>query len=401
MTDIVFLIEHKDREVGLVDKIARKITQETGLSTCVLSLIFDLHRLMGMKPKLVVVPAALSQETWPLRFVREVYDESVPIVSLTWEQMLFGIMEYYKRPRDEFIKQKVRHIAWNKGFKSYLMSHGVLEENIHICGNPKLEDMTYSAEDLRKCREKISGVVDLSSYRQIVFMPMNLSWAWHTDEQVQAKINQGFPTEAGWEYRDFAQKNLAAFIEFFISMAQREDRLIIVRPHPSIIPAQYIEAFRKRGFDIPDNIKITKEFTVREWTVVADLIGSSWSTVCYDAQSIGKAAFLYAPYPRPEWMDTWWTNATPNFKTPAEFEAFASTARSEVIPKESSLIFSDEVARTLPRLITGNKTHITFSKISAASWKIIFKRFLLGYLLQFGVRPDKKPDYFKPLMHKR
>lgn len=392
--DIVFFVEHKDRECPLVTKIARKIHDDTGMDTCVLSLMFHSHCLLSIKPKMVVVPFALYEQDWPIRLVRELFGDDVPVVALTWEQMLFAIMEDYKRPRDAYVKTQVRHIAWNDGFKQYLQSHDVPADHIHVCGNPKAEELVYSESDLADCREQVAKYVDLSGYDEVVFFPMNFSWAWHTDRQVQAKIDKGFPESAGWDYRDFAQKNLDAYIDFAMEVSRKPGRAVIIRPHPSIIPAQYYEAFKVKGYDVPDNVHIIKELTVREWVAVADMVGSSWSTVCYDAQAAGKPAFLFAPYARPDWMNSWWTLATPNFKTAAEFEAWAQDLGEVQDAQDPGSVFSDQVAALLPKLAGRNNVPGRIGRIRLFSWKVMIKRFILGGLIHLGVKPDRKRDYF-------
>ena len=88
---------------------------------------------------------------------------------------------------------------------------------------------------------------------------------------------------------------------------------IIIRPHPSIGVESYIDLFNVRVGRVPENVRLTKCYTIREWIVASDVIGSSWSTSVWDAHLIGKPGFLFTPYSRPEWLDVWWNEDVPNF----------------------------------------------------------------------------------------
>lgn len=42
---------------------------------------------------------------------------------MNWEQLISKVNEEYKKPQDDFVKQKVKHIAWNEHFKEYLVRY--------------------------------------------------------------------------------------------------------------------------------------------------------------------------------------------------------------------------------------------------------------------------------------
>ena len=65
--DILFLIEHRDRELDAVCAIAKELKQKYGLSVAIASLLF--HALIAailIRPKVIVVPFGRQESDFPL-----------------------------------------------------------------------------------------------------------------------------------------------------------------------------------------------------------------------------------------------------------------------------------------------------------------------------------------------
>lgn len=100
--------------------------------------------------------------------------------------------------------------------------------------------------------------------KEWLFMPMNYGWAFSSDKTIKAKI-----LKEAWEY---SQKCLNEFIKFI------NEKEIIIRPHPGVSIEEYNKKFKEIIGKVPKNIFILKNYTIREWIIVSDIIGSSWST---------------------------------------------------------------------------------------------------------------------------
>jgi surface carbohydrate biosynthesis protein len=310
--DVIFFIEHKDREFETIEAITLELIK-LGLTAIILSVYFDLIKLYKYKTKTVVFPYLLSKEDWPLNLVTNIFGENITYINMNWEQLISKVNEDYKKPQDDFVKKTVKHVSWSENFKeNFLLKNNVLEENICITGNPANDILISLMSKNKEWRSKLSLQYSLDINKKWLFMPMNYGWAFSKDELINGKILAGYPSDIAWEHRSYAKKCLTSFIDFIINLANNSKYEIIIRPHPSISEEQYLELFHQKTNDIPQNIIINKDYSIREWIISSDVIGSSWSTSVWDAYNIGKKVFLYTPYARPDWLDVWWNNTIEN-----------------------------------------------------------------------------------------
>jgi surface carbohydrate biosynthesis protein len=309
--DIIFFVEHKDREFESVKLIAEKLKGK-GKSSLILSVYFHVHYLNLYKAKTFVFPYLINQNDWPVSFVYRMYGDSAEYINMNWEQLLFPVNIEYKKPQDNFVKQKVKHIAWNNNFKDYLIKNGVSDENIKVTGNPANEVLYNLLDKKDEWRLKLVNEFSLDINKKWLFMPMNYAWAFSSDRLIQSKINKGYPEDKAWKHKKYSHKCLKKFIYFIEKLSKEYDYEIIIRPHPSITENDYKKVFDETIGYIPKNIYLNKAHSIREWIVSSDIVGSSWSTSVWDAYNVGKSVFLFTPYKRPEWLDVWWNNEVVN-----------------------------------------------------------------------------------------
>ena len=307
--DVVFLVEHKDRELESVEAIASEL-KKRGVSSIVVSIHFHMHYLLFCRPKAVVFPYLLRRDDWPTVLAYQLYGDRAGYVNMNWEQLISKLNEAYKSPRDNFVKRKVKHLAWSEHFKSYLVSYGVKEENVCITGNPATTILRRLLPSQEKWRRTLAEMFSLDMRKPWFFFPMNYGWAFLSDAQIKAKIANGYPSDLAWEHRAYAQRSLQAFIPFVKEIYAKGEYEVIVRPHPSIPESAYRELLKGDG----DGIVVSKAFSIREWIVASDMVGSSWSTAVWDAYQAGKRVFLFTPYERPEWLNVWWNDLVPNIR---------------------------------------------------------------------------------------
>ena len=305
--DVIFFVEHKDRELESVKLIAEKLNN-MGYSSIILSTIFHLHYLLLYKAKVFVFPYLISKNDWPVNLVYKMYKENITYINLNWEQLIAPVIQQYKKPNDSFVKSIVKHISWDDdGFKDFLIESGVEDNNIRITGNPtNFILFELNKKDNQSLKNNIAKEFLIDPKKEWLFMPMNYGWAFSSDKTIKAKILKGFPEKEAWEYRGYSQKCLNEFIKFINEISEKEDIEIIIRPHPGVSIEEYNKKFKEIIGKVPKNIFILKNYTIREWIIVSDIIGSSWSTSAYDAQKINKKAFLFSPYKMPAWLYSGW-----------------------------------------------------------------------------------------------
>ena len=307
-------------------------------------------------------PYLISRNDWPVSLVYDMYGDSVSYVNMNWEQLISRANEEYKKPQDDFVKKCVNHIAWNTHFKDYLVNSGVSEGSIKITGNPANQKMYRMLDQKQDWRKKLSIEHHLDKDKKWLFMPMNYGWAFSSDGLINAKIKKGYPEQIAWKYREYSKKCLVKFL-FFVD-AISEEYEIIVRPHPSITIDDYINVFEKELGYVPNNVTLNKAYSIREWIVASDLVGSSWSTSVWDAYSIGKPVFLFTPYERPEWLDVWWNDEVANLVsfTGVEFSSIKNiqSQDAECIEKIADFIIQSQKNKC----VGFNRSYLTSFKSS-------------------------------------
>jgi surface carbohydrate biosynthesis protein len=360
--DVIFFVEHKDRELESIKLIANKL-KEKGKKVLILSIYYHLHYLFKYKAKIFVFPYLLSQYDWPVSLVYRMYKESVAYVNMNWEQLLFPVNLRYKKPKDNFTKKKVYQFCWNESYKDFLVRNGVDEKNIIVGGNVANELLYGKLHKRENLRENFSKKYHLDLNKKWLFLPMNYGWAFSSDSLIKRKIAYGYPENIAWKYREYSKKCLNEFIIFVNELKKRFDYEIVLRPHPSISENDYKKLFVQIIGFVPD-ILINRDFSIREWIIASDIIGSSWSTSVWDAYNIGKKVFLFTPYKRPEWLNVWWNDQIVNFKSISEFDEnkLSQKKNMEYLDIKPSNIY----AEFLVSLDTSSK--INFPKLTLKEW---------------------------------
>lgn len=310
--DVIFFVEHKDRELESIELVCSKL-KEQGVKTIILSTFFHLIHLYFYKPKIIVFPYLLSKKDWPCELAYSLYGKNITYINMNWEQLLSTANQEYKKPQDSFVKKQVMQLSWSNNFKdNFLLKYNVEEKNIKIVGNISNEVLYKLLDKKDGWRYSLSKEYNLDDTKKWLFMPMNYGWAFASDKLIKSKILLGYDKNIAWEYRKYSQKCLKNFIYFINDISENDDYEIIIRPHPSITEEQYREVFIQEIGYIPKNILLNKSHSIREWIVSSDIIGSSWSTSVWDAYNIGKSVFLFTPFARPSWLDVWWNNKVVN-----------------------------------------------------------------------------------------
>jgi len=309
--DIIFFIEHKDRELESIKLIAKEL-EEKGKKVLILSVYFHVYYLYLYKAKVFVFPYLINKNDWPVSIVYKMYGDNIKYINMNWEQLLFPINIEYKKPQDSFVKSIVSHISWSEDFKQYLINYGVEKNHISVTGNPANEVLYKLLNNQKTLRKTLSTKFNLDENKKWLFLPMNYAWAFSSDDLIKAKIKNGYPTDKAWKHREYARKCLEKFIYFVDDISKKYNYEIIIRPHPSITEDDYKKVFNQYLGYVPKNIILNKSYSIREWIISSDIIGSSWSTSVWDAYNIGKSVFLFTPYKRPEWLEVWWNSEVVN-----------------------------------------------------------------------------------------
>lgn len=322
VVDFIFLVEHEDRERFLVQRIAEEL-KLMNCSSLILSMEFYGHLIDSVTAKCIVIPYAISSDTWPINFIKK-FAVNAKVISLNWEQLLSESNKDFKKPKDKFIWDSVMHLAWSSSYKNFLEQSGVLSQNIEVIGNPLTQALFEFVNENSDVKVKIQKKYSLDLRKKNIFFPMNYGWAFYSDKTILCKIKQGYNANVAYQYRDYSQDCLERFCLFIKDLVLLNELNIIIRPHPSISVEQYQCVFNRIAPEVLDKIVISKEYTIKEWISISDIVSSSWSTSVWDAANIGKKVFLFTPFARPDWLNTWWNDLVPNIQSVADISKISS-----------------------------------------------------------------------------
>ena len=361
--DVLFIVEHADREFQTIKMISDELHLQYGLRTSIKSLNFDYYQLIYIQPKVIVVPYMTNESEFPTKQIIKFFGNYSKILCMHWEQFLSKANKDYKRPNSRFIQEKVYHIAWQSFFKNYLVESGVNAKNIFITGKPSNSILFQKQKEADELRQQFSVDYGLDKSKNWLFLPMNYAWAFSNDNLIEAKVKNGYNREIGYAYREYARKCLRQFVKFIQEVEKAFTNLqIVIRPHPSISKSQYREVLDRNNIKY-HNVKFISDHTIFEWIAASDIVGSSWSTSVYDARLVGKPVFLYTPYKRPDFLDVEWNGAVPNLLSVEQFKDFyekSITKKPQDIPK------LDNPLSKISEIITDlNHTHSTKATFKA------------------------------------
>jgi surface carbohydrate biosynthesis protein len=380
--DVIFWVEHKDRELECYKVIAQKLKNKYGLTSLIISNFFHSHYLWLYKAKVYIFNNLNNNIGWPDGFIWSTYRDSVVYISHRWEQNLFPINFEFKAPYNEFEKQKVKLFAWDEYFKEYLINYGVSANNISIVGNIASDILYKLQNNSYNLRYKLSKEFSLNITKQWLFLPMNFNWAFMDETTIINKIKNGYNEKVAHEYNEYSKKCLKEFIIFIEKVNKQHNFEIILRPHPSITPKNYINTFNNILGYIPSNILINKSYSVREWIIASDVIGSNWSTSVWDAYQIGKKSFYFSPYERPNWLNTYWLDSVDNIQNIKEFNEFHNQdriANSDYL--DTSMNSIDKFAYEIYSILPNNYPKIKLINIFYI--KYLFKYYIKNTLCKY------------------
>lgn len=405
--DFLFLIEHEDREGASIRRIVEKLEKD-GKKVSVLSLEFHLFLMSKIQPKVVVIPYGFELQQWPINYLVKQFP-SAQFFSLNWEQLLTPINQHYKKPRDAFFRERVKHIAWSERFKSFLTQNGVLEENVAVTGNVHYELLVEDCKNKEVLKNNLAGRFRLNDEKTWVFLPMNYAWAFISDNEIRGKISKGYDPKNAWVYKDYASKCLLLFLDFLASLSNRFPNLqFIVRPHPSISCEQYYKKAAEQGIQFGENILLTKEFTIREWIVASDIVGSSWSSSVWDAVNSGKKGFLFTPLEKPDWHTVWWEQYVINYKGIEEVDFNALEYGAVRYEDSHSLRASENIFVYLSQVLSRQYSDALVEHVDLDFKDIlVFKTKQLRAFLRYvsvkwfkaiGINKGLLRDFFEPIL---
>lgn len=317
---ILFVIEHADRELYLVEHIAL-LCESRGYQVTIWSQNFDLWKILFCQFDIIFVPFAIRYTDFPINVLVREY-KNAKFVSLNFEQVLHNANKSFRRIRDSFCKEKVIHLYYEEEFRKLLESCGVPQTNI-IKTNRYANLSFNSAHELQFTHNKLK-----------IFVVSSFSWAWYSDSKLNKKIELGYNQDDAYQYRNYAKSQIKEYFRFIDKITKNFDAQVVWRPHPSESCLAYEEMYFEQ-YGRNDNILFSDNYTAYDWIKSSDLLIGAWSTLLLDTLSVfPEKVVRYNPQKLPDYLEMPWLSQIPEKSENEVFAYIRSTLDTKNINKK-------------------------------------------------------------------
>lgn len=253
------------------------------------------NTFLKTSPKVVVTP-------W-LRYNENVYKytrfkKMKALVNLQWEQV------YNKLNIDSGLCSiggealKYIHLCWGENSKKRLLDSGANEDSVFVTGGIHLDFCRKEFCEDFLSRDEIASRYDLDNSQKWILYVSGFSYA-SFDEETQKTYIEKY----GEGYRELFRvagesKNLT--LEWIRDFCKQEpDTVFIYRPHPAETLREDLDALSE---ECP-NFKVIKDFNIKQWLLVCDIINTWFSTSISEIYYLGKKCNIIRPVPLPDFIE--------------------------------------------------------------------------------------------------
>lgn len=387
-TDFLIFVDHVKRELEYCNRVANHLRRK-GYRVVVLSVNFDLHKLIFLRPKVVLIPHSLGLDELPLKLFH--LKGSQQVIHLDWEQDLFPAFLKYKKHRSEAELTALFRCSWSAEYGEKLRLDGVPSSQVLFSPRPSLlmlEDRRYQGPRKRS--------VDY-------FFPMNLTAAFLDRKQINARIELGMDRELYSYYVSMSEEYLRCFVEGVAKLwlASNGTKSILIRPHPLENEGVYRDGIQNAlGMAaLPTNIVISQQDTVWDQLNEARLVCTSWSTVASDAVREGIPTYLFRPFTVREEFHIPCLTGIPQV---ARLEDLQDKVGRETLPRSRPAVDHVDLYSEFEKFVlsvekvyaNANMNSLRLN-ISPSSLILIMKRLILKQLVRLRVcRQERYVDLF-------
>ena len=316
-TDIVLFVEHVARELDIACAIKHLAGKRQGLSVELSSIVSDRKRaLTRYDPGVVALPFCWGTSSVPIWDILMAWPDAV-FVNLAYEQIFRRHQRKFKVPKGVFARQHVLHHAWGDFHAEFLRKNGVPSDNVFVNGNPTYALYREPYVSYFASKSDLAKRFGLDFEKRWVFIPENYGAAFGGDKAVRSPVVGG-RSEADSVYQ-FVVDSLREAVGWWTGAAELGSAELIVRPRPTTPSSRLAQLCRDEAGQVPRNLHIIKEGSVREWILASDIVASSYSTTLIEASIAGKPNFMLAPVPFPDTMHAEWYDLVPNIESQSDF----------------------------------------------------------------------------------
>lgn len=222
------------------------------------------------------------------------------VVNLQWEQVTTNEQENNSGSFRNLsgLAKEIVHISWgDKNRRRLIEKAGVSSGNVKVTGNITMDLLRPEFKGFYLSRNEICDRYGLAADKKICLFISGFKYI-EASEQEKAETIARFG-EGRRRYLEVAEQEQLTILKWFEQfLKERDDYLIIYRPHPGDASPR-----AEKMADRYDNFVVISELSVKQWIMVCDLVSTWNSTAVFEAFFAGREPFFLCPYPIPEDQD--------------------------------------------------------------------------------------------------
>jgi len=387
--DVLFIVEHRSRELETYKKIAFLLAEE-GLVSLIIQKFYGSYIIPFISPR-VIISNGYGEKVLSSIIAKKLFIGNATFIIHHWEQLINANSEklIFKNVND-FEQNSCVTLYWNEEFRNVLERKNFNLQNSYFVGNPNLSLLDDMNSNFSNLKDEMLNKYELKN-KKVLFFPANFFWVFfhHRENTVHQFLHKWF------------KEQLSVTKQFIIDVLEKGDYVIIFRPHPYEVEKYYKDAFGMKIFS-DKNFIYTDEYTVKEWTLLSNYVVSNFSTSAYDAFKYGKNACFLNEGGYLDFYNAEWLFEVPTISNYKDFEKFTKS--------ENKIVFNDNndykklffnVLMNMNKQKTYYKVPF-FKRIKAMLNKDVLKNFIRSVLCKYfkcyKINDTIKPDYFEPII---
>jgi len=423
--DILFLIEHIDREMETAQEIVTILREKHDLKCVIASAVYHpIIVALKTRPKIVITASTSFGVGSPGWLFHKSFKIPPVFINLNYEQFISSWKGKYKSAKHEVSLNNQIQFTWGNYFKDFLIETGTKKENVIVTGRP-LFSLLKKKYYKKNFKEELAKEFNIKSSVKWNFIALTDGLAFVGEKKVINIVKSGAHEEGLRNHIAHVKGTIEKILEWVLLMEKESDEIFILRPHPSISVDQYKTLIEGVIGRIPNNLLLFKDYTAQKWMMSCERFFTNYSTLTMDARVLEKEFHIFQPLDKIKSEDYWWCNNGINVTTYDAFRDIILDNEQEEVLKYTSkkdiLDYIDlskdgieetvkEVVKVLPKIqqyaaidylkfcrsllaspkrLFGSLTRLFFMKLNLNPFSIIKKGIVVDYFDFKSVNQEK------------
>ena len=282
--DFLFVYEIKTREFESICLLTQEL-ENRGYSVGIVDwwnpLVDDSTEKLSTK---VLITAAVYK-TESLQKILGYIKGKAKVVNMQWEQ-LYCVKDLTNPNSPWRITGEALntiYFSWGNENRKKLLKDGVSKDKIKLTGNVTLDFLRPEFRDYYFSKEQILEQYHLDDKKQICLFISSFSWVKMPESMVDPELK---------EFMEISIESQKAILSWITQMlSSRDDIYFIYRPHPAEADNEDLFLIAKQY----SNFKVIRDYSVKQWILVSDIIYNWYSTSMAEIYFAGKSCFILRP----------------------------------------------------------------------------------------------------------